>query len=239
MKNLPKITAIIVAYNEELMIEQIISELKKQNYNGEVEYILADGGSNDQTVELAKKHHLSIVLSKQKGKAVQMNTAAQAATGDVLFFVHADMQFPNNTFTSIIDVITQGYAGGGFANVFDSQNEKIKNLGNLLNLRFLDKREQSDKGVFYGDNAIFVLKDAFHTLGGFKEIPIMEDFDFSKRLSKKYKTFKIREPQIIVSSRRHIKAGFIKTRLQWVFIRIFFQWGVSPFLLAKWYKDIR
>lgn len=239
MKNLPKITAIIVAFNEELMIEQIISELKKQNYNGEVEYILADGGSNDQTVAIAKKHHLHIVISKQKGKAVQMNTAAKAATGDLLFFVHADMQFPNNTFISITNTVQQGYAGGGFANVFDSQNEKIKKLGNLLNFRFLDKREQSDKGVFYGDNAIFVLKKAFDSLGGFKEIPIMEDFDFSIRLSKKYSTYKIREPQITVSSRRHIKAGFFKTRLQWVFIRFFFQWGVSPFLLAKWYKDIR
>ena len=108
-----------------------------------------------------------------------------------------------------------------------------------MNFRFFDKREQSDKGVFYGDNGIFVLKSVFEKLNGFKEIPIMEDYDFSKRLHKNHPTFKLKTPKIVVSARRHIKAGFLKTRLQWVFIRKLYNWGVSPFILAKWYKDIR
>ena len=239
MLDLPKISAIIVALNEELMIEKIVSELKKQKYPGEAEIILADGGSSDDTIELAKAQNVRVVISSKKGKAYQMNAAAKKAKGDILFFVHADMQFPDSMFSSIVETIESGYSGGGFANEFDSDNNKIKRLGTLMNFRFVDRREQSDKGIFYGDNGLFVLKNIFEKLNGFKEIPIMEDYDFSKRLNQYYDTFKISNPKIVVSARRHIKAGFFKTRLQWVLIRKFFHWGVSPFALAKWYKDIR
>ncbi len=236
---MPKISAIIVALNEELFIERIISELRKQDYSGEAEILLADGGSSDRTIALARAQNVEVVDSPQKGKAYQMNVAAKKATGDVLFFVHADMQFPSTLFSAIAKTIDSGYSGGGFANEFDSHNKRIKHLGTLMNFRFFDKREQSDKGVFYGDNGIFVLKDVFDELDGFKEIPIMEDYDLSKRLSEKHRCFKIKDPKIVVSARRHIKEGFFKTRLQWVLIRKLFQWGISPYLLAKWYKDVR
>ncbi len=235
----PKVSAIILAYNEEGLIEQIIAELKKQIYKGEVEIILADGGSSDRTVSLAKSHSVTIVKTEKKGKAVQMNAAANLSTGQVLFFVHTDMKFATNTLSSIAQAVKDGYDGGGFANVFDKENARIKRLGTLLNFRFFDKREQSDKGIFYGDNGIFVKREIFNKLHGFKEIPIMEDYDFSKRMSHSYKTKKIREPEIIVSARRHIKAGFIKTRLQWVIIRKLYKLGISPHILAKLYRDIR
>jgi len=235
----PKISAIIVALNEETLIEQIIGQVKKQNYKGEAEIILADGGSIDDTVELAKKQKIKVVVSQRKGKSFQMNAAAKIASGEILFFAHADMQFPDTIFSSIAKVIDSGYSAGGFANSFDSDNKKIKRLGTLMNFRFFDAREQSDRGIFYGDNGIFVLKSLFVTLNGFKEIPIMEDYDFSKRLNKEHSTFKVKNPKILVSARRHLKAGFLKTRLQWVVIKKLYQLGISPFVLAKWYKDVR
>ncbi len=78
-------------------------------------------------------------------------------------------------------MLEEGFDGGGFANEFDAHNKKIKQLGTFLNLRFFRTREQSDRCIFYGDNGIFVKKAAFEKLGGFKEIPIMEDYDFSIR----------------------------------------------------------
>ncbi len=239
MSTLLKISAIIVALNEELLICQIISELKKQKYPGETEIILADGGSSDRTIEIAKTQNIQVVIASQKGKACQINTASKKAQGDILFFVHADMQFPDSIFSSILKTIESGYSGGGFANEFDVYNDKIKRLGTFMNFRFVDKREQSDKGIFYGDNGIFVLTSVFEKLNGFKEIPIMEDYDFSKRLNQYYRTSKIRNPKILVSARRHIKAGFFKTRIQWILIRKLFKWGVSPLVLARWYKDVR
>lgn len=239
MEGAPKISAIILAFNEESLIERIIYEIKKQEYSGQVETILADGNSTDRTVDVAKSHGIKVCTSEKKGKGIQMNSAAKKATGEILFFLHADMQLQKNTFSAIAIAIRRGFSGGGFSNVFDSENEKIKKLGTRMNLRFFDKREQSDKGSFYGDNGIFVKKIVFENLNGFKEIPIMEDYDFSKRLNQKYKTIKINDPQIMVSARRHIKAGFTKTRLQWILIRKLFKLGVSPHTLSKAYKDIR
>ena len=85
MECLPKLSAIIVAVNEEVLIEQIIGELKKQKYDGEVEIILADGGSSDNTVKLAKAHNVQVVYSARKGKSFQMNAAAKRAKGQILF----------------------------------------------------------------------------------------------------------------------------------------------------------
>jgi len=231
------ISAIIVTFNEELFIHSIIDELEKQ-LQVEFEILLADGGSTDRTIDFAHQRGIEII-SCRKGKSCQMNDAAKKAKGDILFFVHADMKFPKHTLSEIQQHIENGFDGGGFANVFDEHNDKIKRIGNLLNFRFFDKREQSDKGIFYGDNGIFVRKKAFDALGGFKEIPIMEDYEFSKRLSKQFNTVKISDPFITVSARRHAKAGFWKTRLQWVLIRVLFKWGISPRLLVRWYGDVR
>lgn len=107
-----------------------------------------------------------------------------------------------------------------------------------MNLRITNK-EQSDKGIFYGDNGIFVKKSVFDELNGFKDIPIMEDYDFSTRLLKSYKVTKIKEAKIIVDSRRHIKSGFFKTRFQWIIIRKLFKLGLSPEILVKFYNDVR
>jgi rSAM/selenodomain-associated transferase 2 len=232
------ISAIIVAYNEEVRIQSIIWELRKQQFSGKYEILLADGGSTDKTISLAEQEGVSIINCR-KGKACQMNDAAKVARGDVLFFVHADMKLADNTMSVIQKQIDLGYDGGGFANVFDEYNNKIKSIGTLMNFRFINKREQSDKGLFYGDNGIFVKRSVLDTLQGFKEIPIMEDYDFSRRMRQHFKVIKIKQPPIIISARRHIKVGFFKTRFQWIAIRKLYRWGVSPKMLAQWYGDIR
>lgn len=233
------ISIIIVAYNEADLIRSCICKLKKQKCSRDYEIILADGCSTDATVLLALQENI-IIVECQKGKAVQMNRAAEAAKGDILFVVHADMELAENTLETIQKHVDEGYDAGGFANTFKNHNDRIKSLGHWMNFRFFDKREQSDKGIFYGDNGIFVKKSVFECLGGFREISIMEDYDFSIRLRKQgYKTVKIKKPTIIVSARRHVKAGFFKTRFQWVIIRILFNWGVSTDTLAKWYGDVR
>lgn len=231
------ISIIIPVYNEESCIEKTIQRLYNISCTCKKEILVADGGSTDKTVAIASK--LSKIIQSDKGKAKQMNTAAIQAKGDILFFVHADMTIPDGALSAIEKTVSDGFDGGGFANVFDEYNEKIKRLGVLMNLRFFDKREQSDRGVFYGDNGIFVKKSVFIKLNGFKETPIMEDYDFSLRMKKKFKVKQIKEPKLILSARRHLKAGFFKTRLQWIFIRKFYQWGISPYWLSKLYQDIR
>jgi len=231
------ISAIIVAYNEEEWIDSIISELAKQDHP-DYEIILADGGSEDETTRIAEDKKIRII-SCRKGRSCQINDASSKARGDILFFVHAVMKFSSDLLSAIQKNIDQGYDGGGFANVFDEQNEKIKRIGRIMNFRFFDKREQSDQGIFYGDNGIFVKREVFDKLNGFAEIPIMEDFDFSKRLNEIGTTVKITDPKIVVSARRHLKSGFWKTRFQWVSIRLLYKLGVSPKILTLLYSEVR
>ena len=231
------ISIIILTYNEAACIEKTLQNLKQLKCQMPVEILLADGGSTDATVEIAKKY--ARIVKTEKGKARQINAAAAAAKGKVLFFIHADMELHDNTLEAICHQIEEGFDGGGFANIFDEHNSKIKQFGTLLNFRFLKNQEQSDRNIFYGDNGIFVKKAIFEKLGGFKDLPIMEDFDFSVRMRSMFKVRKIREPKLVVSARRHIKSGFLKTRLQWIIIKKLYLLGVSPQRLAKWYKDVR
>jgi len=121
--------------------------------------------------------------------------------------------------------------GGGFLNMFSSYNEKIKRLGRIINLR-IRKGEQPEQGIFYGDNGIFVRKAVFERLEVFKEISIMEDYDFSIRLRSAYKISVIKEPKLICSIRRHIKDGFNRTHLKWLLIKKRYLLGISPQKLA-------
>jgi len=231
------ISVIIPTYNEEKCIEQTLHSLLALHCRSGHEVVVSDGGSTDQTVAIAAKYVR--VIRSGKGKAIQMNAGAKVAKGQILFFAHADMIFPESALQVICDTVNlEGFDGGGFSNVFDKHNQWIKRLGGIMNLRFR-KKEQSDRNIFYGDNGIFVRKDTFDALGGFREIPIMEDYDFSVRMKAKHRVKLIKDPPLVVSARRHIQAGFVKTRLQWILIKKLFQIGISPEKLAKWYGDIR
>ncbi len=230
------ISIIIPTYNEADHIERTLQDLltlKEQP----IEILVADGGSTDDTIALASKY--ARVIYSEKGKGLQLNTAAKKAVGEILFFVHADMHVPPGALSAIEEhIYEKGYDAGGFLNVFSAYNEKIKRLGRIINFR-IKKGEQPEQCIFYGDNGIFIRKNVFERLHGFKEIPIMEDYDLSIRMRSEYKIGVIKEPKLILSPRRQLKDGFIRTHLKWFFIKKFYLLGISPQKLADWYKDIR
>ena len=231
------ISIIVVTFNEQTFINSIIDEIKKQSCK-EFEILVADGGSTDQTVSLANQRGVQVINCK-KGKSLQINKAAKKAKGEILFFVHADMKLPNNILASIKYSINNGYDGGGFDNLFDEHNDKIKRITSLKKISLFDKHEQPNSVTFYGDNGIFVKKEVFKKLAGFKEIPIMEGYEFSKRMNSQFKVIKINDPKILVSARRINKSGFWTTRLQWILVHLLYKCGISPTHLAKWYMDVR
>jgi rSAM/selenodomain-associated transferase 2 len=231
------ISVIIPTYNEEGRIEQAIASVLAYRDEAEIEIIVADGGSSDATVSLARAN--AKVVSTETGRARQLNAAAEEAGGDIFFFLHAHVTLPSGALTRIDRAINaEGKDGGGFSNVFSEHNQKIKRLGRLLNLRLRDN-DHSGNTLFFGDNGIFVRREVFEALGGFKTMPIMEDYDFSKRMRERFEVVRISDPKLIVSSRRHVKAGFVRTRIQWILTRQLYQLGVSPDILARWYPKVR
>lgn len=231
------ISVIIPTYNEENCIENTLLQLDQLRMESDFEIIVSDGFSSDRTVELASSY--AKVIQTDKGKGKQLNAGAKLASGDILFFVHADMYVPVGALKKIEQEIYENdFDGGGFLNVFDGHNKRIKLLGRILHLRLNDKG-QAERKIFYGDNGIFVKKEVFKKMGGFKEISIMEDYDFSIRMLAKYKVCLIKEPKLVVDTRRHIKDGFLRTRLKWMLIKRLYLMGISPQKLAAWYKDIR
>ena len=230
------LSIVVLVCNEEKKIKSCISNLKDLEGIEDVEIIVADGNSEDATRELIDKDVVTIVTPANK--SIQMNEALKVAQGKVIWYLHADMVIPQTAIHTIRESISDGYHGGGFSNIFDEYNDKIKRLGNIMNLRIFDKREQSDKGIFYGDNGIFIERTMLEKVGGIPEQAIMEDYESSLRLKKAdAKMIKINDTPFIVSARRHIKNGFVKTRLQWIVIRKLYQWGISPNQLVKLYPS--
>ena len=231
------ISIIIPTLNEEACLEKVLQNVDDLREECDIELIVADGGSDDRTVEIARRY--ARVVQTGRGRALQLNAAAKVAKGDILFFVHADMNVPKGALKIISEkVLQENYHGGGFSNTFTSHNKKIKRLGRLLNIRIFDNDRPSNT-VFFGDNGIFVRRSSFNALKGFKPIPIMEDYDFSRRMKERFKVVRVVEPRLGVSPRRHERSGFVRTRLQWITIKWLYLLGVSPHTLTRLYSDVR
>jgi rSAM/selenodomain-associated transferase 2 len=179
------ISIIIPTYNEAANIGKLVAYLK--NHAGEFvsEIIVTDGGSEDDTLQLAKNAGAVAVTSLKKGRGAQMNYGASLATGNILYFVHADV-FPPVTFVNdILNAIKQGYSFGRYRMRFITKKWYLR--ANEFFTRF-------DFFVCYGgDQTLFVSSQLYNESGGFRDdMRIMEDFEFTNRLKKmgKYKIFK-------------------------------------------------
>lgn len=223
------ISIIIPTLNEEKVIENFLKELSK--LDGDKEIILVDGGSSDNTVEIASKY--GKVIKSKKGRAFQMNAGAKAATGGILWFLHCDSKIKENCLEEIKKAIDEGYIGGGFGlNFYDLGSKFMKFVSITSNWR------ARYMGLYFGDQAIFVRRDIFESIGGFKEIDIMEDWDFSKKLNKTG-NMKMVNSTVGTSARRFKQGGQLKTLLLMHKIKILYMLGVAPSKLNKIYREAR
>jgi rSAM/selenodomain-associated transferase 2 len=197
---------------------------------GRFEVIVADGGSRDGSAELARAHPVGPhVVDAPRGRAAQMNAGAEHASGDPIVFLHADTRLPRDAWRAL----TQSSAdGGNFALRFDGGDAFSRALGAWY-------RVQRRLGVYYGDSAIWLRRAVFDALGGFRPLPIMEDYDLARRLGRGGFTTRCLPGPAVTSARRWRALGVPRTVLSWLVIRWLFVAGVRPERLARMYGRVR
>jgi len=189
------ISIIIPTYNEAEHILWLIDHLKQYGNNAIAEIIVADGGSNDNTVALALSTGATAKVSPQKGRAAQMNFGATLATGTIFYFVHADTLPPKTFLSDIENAVKDGYGFGRYRTKFDSKKWILK-----VNAFFTRFDLFISNG---GDQTLFMSKELFNAINGFNaSMRIMEDYDIVTRAKQKA-TYKIIQKTVLVSTRKY------------------------------------
>jgi rSAM/selenodomain-associated transferase 2 len=228
----PLVSILIPTLDEERELPALLDALAA--LPGRWEIVVADGGSRDQTRAIARTHAAAPrLLETRGGRAAQLNAAARVATGDVLLFLHADSRLPRDAFASLAAVWhdTPSVAGGNFALRFDGDGRFERVLGAVYRL-------QRRHGFYYGDSSVWVRRETFDRLDGFREIAIMDDYDFVRRLERGGATRCLPGPAT-TSARRWRAIGIPRTVLAWFVIRWLYVAGVSPARLVRLYRIVR
>lgn len=229
------VSIIIPTYNEATSILTALDCLI--HVRGDFEVLVADGSSTDRTCEIVREiattypHPLRLAESVRH-RAIQLNEAARQARGGIFLFLHADMLAPPETVESIEQSLRDAsVAGGNFQIVFE---------GYTFVEHFFTwcYRVRRPFGIYYGDSGVFVRRSLFERLGGFKSIPIMDDYEFIRRLERSGRTVCL-NPPMLVSGRRWRVQGLFRTLSSWVWIQTLYSLGVPAERLARWYGPVR
>ncbi len=198
---------------------------------GPWEWIVADGGSSDESVAVARALGATVVHC-ERGRGPQLNAGAARAVGSVFVFLHADTALPHDAFTQMRAALHDPkVVGGSFTFAFDD----LSFAGRVLELVYAAKRTLF--GVWYGDSALFVRAATFAELGGFAPFPILEDAHFVERLQRFGRTRRL--TAVVTSSSRRYSGHVIETIVRWTTIFALYKLGVSPDRLARYYAPHR
>ena len=224
-----KVSVIIPTFNEASAIGETIQAVRKTDQN--IEIIVVDGGSSDNTVQIAESCGVT-TLRCFAGRGIQMSEGAKVATGEILWFLHADTIPEPKAVEAIRNILkNEEIVGGNFTIRFDGNSKAAGFLTWLYpHLRKI--------GLLYGDSAIFVRRNSYQKVGGFKDLRLFEDLEFVNRLKKTGKLAYL-STEVFTSSRRFEGRSFVLTFLRWSIFQGLYWIGVKPNLLANWYYPIR
>jgi rSAM/selenodomain-associated transferase 2 len=223
-----KYSVVIPTLDEGKLLPDCIASIQK--INPKVEIILADGGSQDNTLEIAREKGIRITQSR-RGRGIQCNAGAALASGNILLFLHADSRLPDNSFDLIGDFFRNDRVQiGTFRLVFDQYHW-------LLNLYAVFSRFDS---VFtrFGDQCITIRKAFFDELGHFPEWPLFEDVGLLRAARRQSHIYSF-PARVTTSARRYIEYGIVRQQIWNLWYMLQFLSGVSPQSLASQYEHVK
>jgi rSAM/selenodomain-associated transferase 2 len=226
-----RFSIIMPVLNEEAVLENQLASLSRQCSHYDCELLIVDGGSIDRTISIAERY--GRIVTAPRGRAVQMNAGAAAASGDVLIFLHADTQLPEDAFDAIKQALrSRQVVGGAFRLCFNCDSWPYRLVAFTTNVR------SRMRTLFTGDQAYFIRAESFRAIGGYPEQPLMEDLEIITRLRTLGKVVLL--PQYVTTSaRRHKKLGLLRSVLFMWYLRTLYKFGVSPATLQRMYLDLR
>ena len=225
----PALSIIIPTLNEARSIDRTLGVVS--GAGGSVEVIVVDGGSSDGTVEIARGRGVKLITS-EPGRGLQLHAGARAARGDALWFVHADTRPSPDCAERIAEaLIDPAVVAGNFAVRFDGRGRAARFLTWLY-------PRVKNLGLCYGDSAVFVRREAYRLVGGFRPFPVFEDLDLVRRLRKTGRVVHL-PAAVTTSSRRFEGRSFALTFARWSLLQALYWLGVHPSTLGRLYAPIR
>ncbi len=220
------LSIILPVLNEEASLPDVLARLQYLRQHGH-EIIVVDGGSHDNSLMLAQQAADKVIVSRP-GRALQMNSGAELATGDILLFLHADTTLPD-----AVERVLSEIEGDAFWGRFD-----VRLSGKRFIFRIIEAMmnfRSRVTSVATGDQAIFVNRSLFEKVGGYPEIALMEDVAISKQLRRIVKPVCLRS-KVVTSSRRWEDRGIFKTILLMWKLRLYYFFGMSPQKISRMYR---
>lgn len=224
-----RVSIIVPTRNERLTIAETLRALREPEV---LEVIVVDAASEDGTAAAARPF-ADQLIDCAPGRGRQMNAGARAARGEILFFLHADTRVPSGFARAIVSAVDDpAVVGGRFDIDVEGDAPGLRVVAEAVNLRSRWTR------LFTGDQGLFIRREAFERLGGFREMPIFEDLEMALAMRRAGRIACLRE-RLRTSGRRWQRRGVVRTVLLMWLLRALYFAGVAPERLARLYRDVR
>ena len=227
----PLITLIVPVWGDDALLVDLVNRLLF--HQRPIEWIVAAVEPSEELRDLGRSGKICLLVCEKPSRGAQMNAGAMEARGSLLCFHHADSELgPEHLAALAAAAKTDGIVGGAFHRQFDDRHFWMKRWERLV------RRLSAAAGPLFGDQSIFVKADVFHQMGGFADIPLMEDVEFSRRL-RRMGRITLLDPPLWSSPRRFRRLGNLRTLLLNALFIVLFYFGVSPHTLHRWYYGER